>query len=479
MNRRIWTVSELVGELNSLLEQGFAGLAVDGEVTNASVSGRGHLYFTLKDGAAALDCVMWGSRAERLRFRLEDGLAVRALGSLGIYPQRGRLQMVVEALEPQGLGALQLAFDQLKQRLAAEGLFAPERKRALPVFPRRIGIVTSRTGAALRDMLKVLRRTPFAEVLLAHAQVQGEGAAEQVAVAVDRLGASGLVDVVIVARGGGSLEDLWAFNEEPVARAIAACPVPVVSGVGHETDVSIADFVADLRAATPTQAAELVAERLDSCMRRVDDAGLRLARDLRRHLGLARARLEGLEGSSGLARLPHRLRLAAARLERADRLAAVLRRRLDRLHVRTEAARAGLRRLPGRVAAGGHRRLLTSRRELLVQLMRSRLDRLARGVAASERSLGHLGPLAVLERGYSITTLVDDSAPLKEASKVRPGQVISTRLAHGELRSIAAPGERPRSGSSTPTAQATLFGDEPGQPVSRGAGSGREGEEEP
>ncbi len=479
MSRRIWTVSELVGEVNLLLEQGFSGVAVDGEVTNASVSGRGHVYFTLKDGAAALDCVMWGSRAERLRFRLEDGLAVRALGSLTVYPQRGRLQLVVEALEPQGLGALQLAFEQLKQRLTAEGLFALERKRALPVFPRRIGIVTSLTGAAVRDMLKVLRRLPFAEVIVAHAQVQGDGAAEQVAVAVDRLGASGLVDVVIVARGGGSLEDLWAFNEEPVARAIAACPVPVVSGVGHETDVTIADFVADLRAATPTQAAELVAERLDACVRRLEDAGLGLARDLRRHLGLARARLEGLEGSSGLARLPQRLRLAAARLQRADRLGAVLRGRLDHLRARTEAARAGLRRLPGRIAAGGHRRLLASRRELLVQLMRGRLDRLVSSIAASERALGHLGPMAVLERGYSITTRADDGAPLKDASLVRPGQVLSTRLARGELRSIAAPGERPRPGRSVAAAQATLFGGETESAEDREAGAGAAPEEDP
>jgi len=462
VSRRIWTVSELVGELNAILEQGFSGLAVDGEVTNASLSGRGHLYFTLKDGAAALDCVMWGSRAERLRFRLEDGLAVRAVGSLTVYPQRGRLQLVVDALEPQGVGALQLAFEQLKQRLAAEGLFAPERKRPLPLFPRRIGIVTSRTGAALRDMLKVLQRVPFAEVVVAHAQVQGEGAAEQVAVAVDRLGDSGRVDVVVVARGGGSLEDLWAFNEEPVARAIAACPVPVVSGVGHETDVTIADFVADLRAATPTQAAELVAERLEGCARRVEDAAQRLARDLRRHLGLARARLAGLEGSSGLARLPQRLRLVAARLDRAERLETVLHSRLERVRARVAAAEAGLRRLPGRVAAGGHRRLLESRRELLVQLMRGRLDRLARAIAASERALGHLGPLAVLERGYSITTLAEGGAPLRDPSRVRPGQVLSTRLARGELRSVAAPGARPPRSPQAPPAQGTLFGGESG-----------------
>ncbi len=438
MRRGVWSVSELVRELNLLLEQGFSGLAVDGELTNVSSSGRGHVYFTLTDGSAAIDCVMWASRAGRVRFRLEDGLAVRALGAITVYPQRGRLQLVVEALEPLGLGALQLAFEQLKARLQAEGLFAAERKRALPVFPRRIGVVTSLAGAALQDVLKVLRRVPFAEVVVAHAPVQGEGAAERIAVAVDRLGSSGLVDVLLVGRGGGSLEDLWAFNEEPVARAIAACPVPVVAGVGHEVDVTIADLVADLRAATPTHAAELVADRLEDAARRLDEAGLRLTRDLRRHLGLARTRLAGLEGSSGLARLPQRVRLAAARLAAVQRLPGLLSRRLERARSGLSRIEVGLGRLPARLAAGGHRRLLISTRTLLERTMAARIAAGRRALAGCERSLGHLGPQAVLERGYSITTVDGEPRPLKDATEAKAGAVLATRLARGTLRSVVA-----------------------------------------
>lgn len=447
MRPAVWSVSELVRELNFLLEQGFSGIAVDGEVAGATVSGRGHLYFTLKDESAALDCVMWASRAERLRFRLEDGIAVRVVGALSVYGQRGRLQLVADAVEPLGLGALQLAFEQLKARLQSEGLFAVERKRALPVFPRRIGVVTSPTGAALRDILKVLRELPFAEVVLAATPVQGEGASERIAVAVDRLGTSGLVDVLIVARGGGSLDDLWAFNEEPVARAIAACAVPVVCGVGHEVDVTIADLVADLRAATPTHAAELVAERLESVVRRVADARVRLRRDLRRHLGLARSRLAGLEGSSGLARVPQRLRLARARLERARRLPGLLRHRLERARTGLDRVDGGLARLPARLAAGGHRRLLRSTVLLLERSMTGRVASTRGRVAAAERALGHLGPQAVLERGYSITTVGDDPRPLKDPRNAGPGSVLSTRLARGTVRSVVAaprPPSRPR-----------------------------------
>jgi exodeoxyribonuclease VII large subunit len=270
---RTWTVSALLREVNTLLGQGFAGLRIEGEVTNVSRSGRGHLYFTLKDADAQLDCAMWSRQATRLRFDLEDGLAVRATGSLTIYERRGRFQMVVDELEPEGLGALQLAFEQLKRRLELEGLFDPQRKRPLPSLPQRIGLVTSATGAAIRDMLAVLGRFPLLDVVVAPVRVQGDGAAVEIARAVDRLGASDLVDVVVVARGGGSLEDLWAFNEEVVARAIAACPVPVVSGVGHEVDFTIADFVADIRAATPTHAAEILVARLEDSAWRLEEAG--------------------------------------------------------------------------------------------------------------------------------------------------------------------------------------------------------------
>ena len=439
MSRRVWAVSELIREVNLLLEQGFAGVWVEGEVTNVSTSGRGHLYFSLKDGTAALDCVMWSARAGRLKFTVEDGLAVLALGSLTVYPQRGRFQLVVDDLQPQGVGALQLAFEQLKKRLAAEGLFAAERKRPLPLLPQRVGIVTSPSGAALRDMLKVLRRFPHIEVIVAGARVQGDGAAAEVAAAIERLASSGLVDVVIVGRGGGSLEDLWAFNEEPVARAIAASAVPVISGVGHEVDSTIADFVADTRATTPTQAAEIVVARLEEQQRRLGDGEAVLMRDMRRHLQVARARLAGLEGSSGLARVPQRLRLLRGRLERADRLPQLLRRLAETARQRLQRLMAVLRRVPAQVAAGGHRGLLESRLEQMCQLMRARLESCVKAVDAGERALLHLSPRNVLGRGYSITTVEGERAPLRDASRVRAGRVLRTTLARGSLRSVVTP----------------------------------------
>ncbi len=438
MNDRLWTVTDLISEVNSLLEQGFSDIRVEGEITNASTSGRGHLYFSLKDEDASLDCVMWASRAGKLRFDAEDGLAVIAAGSLTIYAQRGRFQLVVDALEPQGVGALQLAFEQLKKRLSEEGLFDAERKRPLPALPNRIGIVTSLTGAALQDMLKVLRRFPHLEVVVAPAAVQGEGAAEEIAAAVDRLSSSGLVEVVIVGRGGGSLEDLWAFNEEIVARAIANCLVPVISGVGHEVDFTIADFVADVRATTPTQAAEIVVSRLEEQTRRVSDAASLLHRDLRRKLQLSQARLAGLAGSSGLARVPQRVRLFAERLQRADRLPSMIRTIVARHRERSHRAEAILRRIPTRVAAGGHRRVVEGRRQQLAQLLRARIRSRRTAVDGGERALNHLSPRKVLQRGYSITTLEGEQKPLRDAARVRAGQTLQTTLSRGSVRSVVA-----------------------------------------
>ena len=456
---RVFSPSSLIAEVNSLLDQGYSGIDIEGEITNASSSARGHVYFTLKDDRAQLDCVMWSSRARGLRFELEDGLAVRARGSLTIYPQRGRFQLVVSAVEPQGIGALQLAFEQLKRKLDAEGLFAEERKRPMPALPQRVGIVTSATGAALQDMLKVLRRVAHLEVVVAPTAVQGEGAAADIADALTRLAASGLVDVVIVGRGGGSLEDLWAFNEEAVARAIAAAPVPVISGVGHEVDFTIADFVADIRAATPTQAAELVASRVDDQERRLITAETALGRDLRRQLRLARTRLAGLEGSRGLARLPERVRRLRDRLDRSDRLADVLRDRVNDARRRLDQARAALARVPTRVAAGGHRRLLDSRREQMAQLMRARVRGLATELAAKRRALDNLSPRRVLERGYSITTVKGSTRPLRDPADARTGQLLLTRLARGELRSLVADRTPPTRGRRTPSPdhQPSLF----------------------
>jgi exodeoxyribonuclease VII large subunit len=458
VNDRVYSVAGLIAEVNTLLKQGFSGLRVEGEVTNASTSGRGHIYFTLKEETAALDCVMWASKAGRLRFRLEDGLAVLARGSLTIYPQRGRFQLVVDDVEPQGVGALQLAFEQLKKKLEDEGLFAVERKRELPALPNRVGVVTSATGAALQDMLKVLRRFPHLEVIIAPAMVQGDGAANEIARAIKRLVDSKRVNVIIVGRGGGSLEDLWAFNEEEVARAIAASPVPVISGVGHEVDFTIADFVADVRATTPTQAAEMVVARIEDQERRLRDARSILLRDVNRRLQLARTRLAGLAGSSGLARLPEKVRLYRERLRSAARLGPMLRRVLEVAQTRLNHAVRSLHRLPAQLAAGGQRRLLDSRRQQLKQLMAARTGSLRARVEAGERALGHLGPTKVLERGYSITSLEGTAIPLKDASRVHGGQTLTTRLARGEVRSlVSAATTEPRVASRTPVRQPSLF----------------------
>ena len=461
MNDRTWTVSALIREVNSILEQGFSGVRVEGEVTNCSRSARGHLYFTLKDETASLDAVMWSSRAGRLKFEVEDGLAVVAAGSLTIYPQRGRFQLVVDGLEPQGLGALQLAFEQLKRKLEAEGLFAPERKRAMPDLPVRVGIVTSLSGAALHDMLRVLKRFSHLEVVVAPAVVQGDGAAAEIAASIRRLAGSGLVDVLIVGRGGGSLEDLWAFNEEPVARAVAASEVPVISGVGHEVDFTICDFVADLRATTPTQAAELVVAQLERQERRVADATAALLREFARTRAMSRARIEAVAGSSGLAQVPHRIRLLRSRLDRTLRIRHVFRGLWQRMLYRLDRASGVLRRVPARVAAGGHRRVVDSRHQQLGQLMGARLARSRDALAAHQRALNHLGPSKVLERGYSITTVAGDDRPLRDPARVRPGQELLTTLARGRLRSIVAKGaEAPPTRASTPSAQGSLFDDE-------------------
>jgi exodeoxyribonuclease VII large subunit len=437
-NESVYSVAALIAEVNALLDQGFSSIRVEGEVTNASTSGRGHCYFTLKDESAALDCVMWASKARRVKFNLEDGLAVLARGSLTIYPQRGRFQLVVDDLQPQGQGALQLAFEQLKKRLQAEGLFDADRKRPLPALPNRVGIVTSASGAALQDMLKVFRRHAHAEIVVAPAMVQGDGAAEEIATALRRVAASGTVSLVIVGRGGGSLEDLWAFNEEVVARAIADCPLPVISAVGHEVDFTIADFVADVRAATPTQAAELVVARLEEQERRVLEASLQIEREMRRRVQLAGSHLRGLTGSSGLARLPQRLHLFRERLQRASRLHPALRRVHENAHVRLAHAVRVLRGLPARVAAGGHRKLVESRRHQAVLVMAARIRQLAARLEAGERALRHLGPTAVLERGYSITRLEGRREPLKDAARAHGGQTLITLLARGEVRSLVS-----------------------------------------
>ncbi|MDE3155479.1 MAG: exodeoxyribonuclease VII large subunit, partial [Acidobacteriota bacterium] len=310
--RRVRTVSELTADLRELIESRFAEVWVEGELSNCRHWNTGHLYFTLKDAGAQLRGVMFRTQVRTLRFKPEDGLHVVVRGRIGVYEPKGEYQIVCEHLEPQGLGALQLAFEQLKRRLQAEGLFDAARKRPLPVLPRKIGIVTSLDGAALRDIVKVLRRRyPDAHLVIRPSRVQGDGAATDVAAAIAQVGRVAGVDVIIAGRGGGSIEDLWAFNEEAVARAIAASPVPVISAVGHETDFTIADLVADLRAPTPSAAAELVVARKDDFTARIVQAGRQLHAAARRRIDRQRRRVDGLAARPAFAGWPGRLALRA------------------------------------------------------------------------------------------------------------------------------------------------------------------------
>src|SRR5579862_6676929 len=291
--RRVWKVSELTESISELLERAFPDVWVEGEVSNCHAAQSGHIYFTLKDARSQIRCVCFRDQARMLKFRPEDGLHVTVRGSLGVYEPRGEYQIYVTVIEPVGAGALQIAFEQLKKKLQDEGLFDAARKRPLPVLPRCIGVVTSPTGAAIRDILRVLkRRFANVHVQIYPVKVQGEGAAAEVAAGLRHFNRAKFADVVIVARGGGSLEDLWAFNEEVVARAIADSKIPVISGVGHETDFTIADFVADLRAPTPTAAAELVSPHRDDLLGQVADAADALGRAMETRLAELRQRLD-------------------------------------------------------------------------------------------------------------------------------------------------------------------------------------------
>ena len=379
------TVAELNRRVRVLLENQFETLWVTGELSNVKPATSGHWYFCLKDESASIDCAMFRSRAQFLDFRPENGLRVEVRARVTLYEPRGAYQLAVEELRRAGRGALHEAFEKLKAKLAAQGLFETERKRPLPAYPRAIGIVTSREAAALRDMLIVLRRrAPMTPVILYPAPVQGEGAANQIARAIRIAGERQEVDVLIVGRGGGSLEDLWAFNEEVVARAIDACPIPVVSGVGHETDFTIADFVADLRAPTPTAAAAAASPDRQALCDAVAALKRRIARDLRRGLETRAQRLDAVA---------RRLLTPAQRIERQQRELASLSRRV------ANATRRGL--------ADGTRHL-----------------------AALRNALTHLDPPRVLGRGYSIVRGPAGHV-LRSSAGLAPGDALDVTFAEG------------------------------------------------
>ncbi len=432
--RKIYSVSEISQELKGLLELKFPDVWVAGEVSNFRGAASGHLYFTLKDASAQLRAVCFRNQARYLKFKPQDGISVIARGHLSVYEGRGEYQLYVDFLEPAGLGALQLAFEQLKAKLAAEGLFDAARKKPLPVLPRAIGVVTSPSGAAVRDILRVLRRRfRNMNVLLYPAKVQGEGAAAEIAEGIGYFNRHHVVDVMIVGRGGGSLEDLWAFNEETVARAIAASKIPVISAVGHETDFTIADFVADLRAPTPSAAAEIVVHRKQDFVADLRERTRRMTQIVRLQLSEARGRFTELRMHHVFQTLSTRL---SERAQRVDDGAADLQRWIrEKLTASRQAwlassagiVRYDFRRLLGLKRAGlderatkvetHFREFLTERRNRLIQV---------------EALLRERSPLTILDRGYSITR---DAAGriVRDAGQITIGDDISIRLARGEL----------------------------------------------
>ena len=432
--RRVWTVRELVTAVRTHIEREYSDTWVEGEISNFRAHDSGHLYFTLKDQSSQIRIVMFRSSARLLRFRPEDGMQVVVRGRVTIYEDRGELQISAEYLEPKGAGALQIAFEQLKAKLEAEGLFDPARKKPIPTLPRRIGIVTSPQAAALRDVLNILhRRHHTASVLIFPAQVQGEAAPLEVSAGVRYFNKARNVEVIIVARGGGSAEDLAAFNHEGLARTIADSHIPIIAAVGHETDFTILDFVADLRAPTPSAAAELVIRSRQEIEEQADALHQRLTRAMRYRLLMGRQALTELAQHGAFGRMmdaihqrQQKLDDLLHRLERAER------QKLEQHRRRWEMAAAAVRHYDVHRRLAGIRQELEARMAALTAAIKtrllegkSRLDQLAGQIEA-------LSPLAILERGYA---LVFDSSGklLKDAARVQAGDEISARLARGGL----------------------------------------------
>ncbi|HUK55962.1 MAG TPA: exodeoxyribonuclease VII large subunit [Nitrospiria bacterium] len=429
----ILSVSALTRLIKQQLESRFIAVWVEGEASNLKMPSSGHLYFTLKDESAQLRAVLFRSSGRSVKFVPKDGQQVLCRGRVSVYEPRGEYQIVIDYIEPRGVGALQAAFEQLKERLQKEGLFDPLRKKPLPALPRRIGIVTSPTGAAIRDMLKVMSgRGANLEIVINPVPVQGEGAAAAIASAIDELNDLGGFDLLIIGRGGGSLEDLWAFNEEVVARAISRSRVPVVSAVGHEVDYTISDFVADLRAPTPTAAAEMVVRARRARRDQVEFQRVRLDRGMQHGLEMTRSRLRAVQRSF---RDPRRL--VEAHLLRLDELEVRIRRGLfNTMRHQAQRLRHVRESLGHRSPVERLHRLATQTQELVkrfelqtgfyLRQKRNRLDSLL-------TALDGLGPLAILSRGYSVTRTLPEMRLLKEAQGVNPGTRVHVRLHRGAL----------------------------------------------
>jgi exodeoxyribonuclease VII large subunit len=444
--RRPLSVSELTSQVRGAIENRFASVWVEGEISNFRPAASGHWYFTVRDEGSQLRATCFRGVNCRIRFRPSDGLLVRVRGRMTVYEPRGEYELMVEALDPVGAGALRVAFEQLKERLAAEGLFDESRKRELPLLPRRIGVVTSPTGAAVRDIIRTIeRRTRTVSVLVAPTRVQGEGAGREIARAIQTLNLhhqraleegrrEECIDVIIVGRGGGSTEDLWAFNEEEVARAIRASALPVISAVGHETDFTISDFAADVRAATPTAAAEIVAEREDEIGDYVERMTHSLFNAARYRVIGARARVQEAAMSTGFDEVRMRLRVAREELSeartalerRASELSRASRRKLE------EAAK---RLSPARMSADASRSRvrLTLQGASLESAAHARLDDARSRLAVAAVALDAMSPLAVLGRGYALAHDARGRV-LRDASKVAEGERVRVRLSRGALR---------------------------------------------
>jgi exodeoxyribonuclease VII large subunit len=490
------TVTQLTGMIDGAIRSSLPpSVLVKGEISNfKGRNASGHLYFTLKDAGACIDCVMFKSEASRLKFDVADGLAMLADGRVAVYAQRGRYQLYVDRLQPLGKGALELAFQQLRAKLEAEGLFAESRKRPLPEYPHRILVLTSTQTAALQDVLKVLRRFAWLKLMVYHVPVQGEAAGQKIAAALAHVNRTidsrGGADLVLLARGGGSLEDLWAFNEECVARAVAASRIPVITGIGHEIDTSIADLVADYWAHTPTEAAQVVTANWRTAAEGLDGMSLRLRREVRNRLQDARHRLNAVERHEVFRRPMDRVNQLRQRLDDAQRsmgylIAARMRTaqwRVRELDTRMEQAgpafvlarfRSRLGDARQRLAHAGTQRLLRSHERLgrldgrftaadprtRIRVLRQKVaglqDRLccamrllqqrrAERVNTIERLLHAVGPEQVMKRGYTITFRKKGGEVLKGAAQVRPGEKLVTRFADGEVESVAEDPRQPK-----------------------------------
>ena len=480
--KHVWRVSEITLRLCDVLEAEFPDVWVEGEVSNFRTAQSGHLYFTLKDEKAQIRCVCFRDQVRGLRFRPEDGLKVTVRGGVSVYETRGEYQIYISHIEPVGLGALQLAFEQLTKRLQAEGLFDAERKRPIPALPRRIGIVSSPQGAAIRDILRVLRRRfPNLHVLLFPVKVQGDGAAEEIVRAIRHFNRAELVDVMIVARGGGSLEDLWAFNEEIVARAIAASGIPIITGIGHETDTTVADFVADLRAPTPSAAAEIVVRTRAEFEKQIDDCTRALVQHVRYFFSEQRHRLRDLTAHRAFRRpgeivrrrgqhldelnqlLAHGLRAEIVRIRRRVNASAIRLARLD-LHGRVKLFRLRLERRSGDLNSALERAVARQRRRYAllqlrmatvdlrarVSLLRRRLDQRSNELASLMRRhlsvtrrkwetaavrLEERSPFQLLERGYAIAYDAQGRV-LRSTAQVGEGDEISVRVSQGQIGAV-------------------------------------------